>query len=49
MHWWGSGFIPIITYAASAGAEAESFAITTENNLDILTESSLQILVEAAP
>ena len=45
----GSGFITIINYSAGAAAFAEEFSLITENNIDILTESGLNILIEASP
>jgi hypothetical protein len=46
MNWFGSGFIPILIYASGIATEEEQNAILTENNLDILTESSDSILTE---
>lgn len=43
---WGSGFISVLIYATGFGAEEEQNAILTENNFDILTESSLSLLTE---
>jgi hypothetical protein len=48
MNWWGSGFIPVIIYASAGGFIEDKFVLQTENNLDILTESGEEILVESA-
>lgn len=46
MNWWGSGFATIIIYGSYFQGEEEEFALITENNLNILTESGNDILVE---
>ena len=46
MNFWGSGFIPIIIYGSYFQGEEEEFALLTENNFNILTESGNDILVE---
>lgn len=43
---WGSGFITIINYSAGADIIMQENVILTENNLDILTESSQELLTE---
>ncbi len=48
MNWWGSGFVPIIIYAAASSAAIDFTSIVTESNLDILTEDGKEILVESA-
>lgn len=48
MNWFGSGFITIINYSSGVSeAVIEKNALLTENNLDILTESSQNILIES--
>ena len=48
MNWYGSGFITIINYSsAMSEALTEEHTILTENNLNILTESSQDILIES--
>lgn len=42
----GSGFITILTYGSGGGAIQEVFALLTENDINILTENSNNILVE---
>lgn len=49
MNWYGSGFITIINYASTADAPGEAFELITENNIDILTELSQELLIESAP
>jgi len=50
MNWWeGGGFIQIINYSGIAEAMTEGFAILTENDFDILTELSQELLVESSP
>lgn len=44
--WPGSGFIPIIIYGGGAASASDSFALLTEDNLNILTENSLDIDIE---
>ena len=46
--WPGSGFISIIIYATGGGSALNDNQLLTENNLDILTESSNTILIESA-
>jgi hypothetical protein len=43
---WGTGFITILAYATGSGSIEPDNALLTENNLDILTESSNFILTE---
>lgn len=40
------GFIPIIYYQVYAEATAQADTILTENNFDIMTELSEELLVE---
>lgn len=46
MFWIGGGFIPITIYGISGVASMEEFAITTETNIDLLTESGDTLQVE---
>jgi len=46
MNWWGSGFVPILIYAAGASTAADDKALLTENNLNILTETGQDIDTE---
>lgn len=46
MNWFGSGFVPIIIYSSGTGSGVDSTAIVTETNLDIFTETSIEILTE---
>lgn len=46
--WYGSGFIPIITYSAQFSADEDVFSILTENNLDIMTENNIALETESA-
>ncbi len=46
MHWWGSGFVPIIIYAGSGSFVESQHVLLTENNFDILTEDSKELLIE---
>jgi len=41
---WGGGFIPIANYSSSAGINADH--LITQSNIDILTQNSLNILVQ---
>lgn len=43
---WGSGFITQIIYAAAGSVADDAFAILTENSLNILTETGIDIEVE---
>lgn len=47
MNWHGSGFIQIINYGNAIEASVEEFTITTENNMDLLTEDGNPILIES--
>ena len=47
MNWWGGGFIPIIIYGTFQDSVEEQNAIITENGLNILTETSQDILTES--
>ena len=42
----GSGFIPILIYSSFSEAVAQDDTILTENNFDLLTEASQEILRE---
>jgi hypothetical protein len=42
----GTGFITVLIYGSGGGAIQEVFALLTENNLNILTESSQDIEIE---
>lgn len=46
MSWWGSGFVPIIIYATTNGANLETGAILTESGIPILTEDGFMLLIE---
>lgn len=46
MNWIGSAFITQIIYAAGASTVDDSKALLTENNLNILTESLINIDTE---
>jgi hypothetical protein len=41
---WGGGFIPIANYSSSAITEDH---LITQSNIDILTQNSLNILVQS--
>ncbi len=45
MNWWGSGFITQIIYAALSSAD-DQFALTTEDNRNLLTEDGKNIDIE---
>lgn len=47
MNWFGSGLIPILIYASAGEIIADQTAILTENNLNVLTESSQDIETES--
>jgi hypothetical protein len=44
--WPGSGFITVILYALGVPGFSPADALLTENNLNILTETSQDILTE---
>jgi hypothetical protein len=44
---WGGGFITIINYGTYGAAISEEFTITTENNVDLLTEDGKTLFVES--
>lgn len=45
--WFGSGYVPIILYSTYQGEiVAQQHTILTENNFDITTESSQELLTE---
>lgn len=48
MNWYGSGFITIINYSSTTESFQEDDTILTENSLDILTESGMELLAETA-
>jgi hypothetical protein len=43
---WASGFITQIIYATLANSVDDSFALLTENSLNILTETGFDIDIE---
>jgi hypothetical protein len=46
VHWWGSGFIPILIYAGFAEFVEQGTTILTENNFDLLAEDGSPLLIE---
>lgn len=44
--WWGSGFLTQLIYAAGSSVVDDSFALLTENSLNITTEDNNNIDVE---
>ena len=45
--WYGGGFVPIIIYSTTSGEiVVQQNTIMTENNIDITTEASQELLTE---